>query len=381
MSRILRGLDRSEFEITWMGFGEPNPALLSRAGAAVDVVSFEKHPSPLKIDPVLLASIAEAVRAKRPDIVHAHNWSVSVYGIVGARLGGAKKVIYEAAGRELPEGPTPRQRALMRSLAPLVDRFTSVADFLSDELRSAWAAPHDRVITMPTGVDLARIDAVSKASQRARFGVPEGAIVVGSLGMIRAVKRIEDLIDAAGIVARQDPRIVLLAIGNALRIEPEELRARARSVGLGDRFILPGRVEDSHAAVHAIDVFVSSSEFEGRSNAIIEALAAGIPVVATAVGGSPELVTDGENGFLVPPRDVLKLAAAIERLTRDAELRARLSQNAKVGARARYDEREMVRAYSELFRSVASEPSKSSVTRAFFAARGILNGIQDYVSR
>ncbi len=376
MARVLAGLDRERVALSWMAFGPVNPAIIERAGPDIDVTSFEKSPSRLGLDVGLIVRLARAIAARRPDLVHVHNWAASVYGIAAARLAGVPHVIYESGGRESPEGPTPRQLAVMHALAPHIDRLTSVCDFLSDELALHFGVPRARVTTMPTGIDLAATSRATRAEQRARFGVPEDAVVVGSLGVLRPVKRIEDLVEAMAVVAQKDPRAVLLIIGNAYGVDPQALAARARELGFGDRIILPGRVEDSAAALRALDVFVSCSIFEGASNAIIEAMAAGLPVVATAVGGTPEVVADGETGLLVPPRAPERLGEAIARLVEDAALRARLGRAARVRAEQRHDRRDMQVAYAELYREVCSAPAVTALSRSTAGARGLLAGLR-----
>lgn len=373
MSRVLAGLDRRRVALSWLAFGPVNPAIVERAGPEIDVAAFEKRPSALGLDLGLIVRLARAIAARAPDVVHVHNWAVSVYGIAAARLAGVPHVIYESGGRESPEGPTPRQRAVMRTLAPHIDRLTSVCDFLSDELALHFGVPRARVTTMPTGIDLGATARATRADQRARFGIADDAVVVATLGVLRPVKRIEDVVEAFVAV---DPRAVLLILGNAYGVDPAALQARARELGFGDRLIMPGRIEDSAAALRAVDVFVSCSVFEGASNAIIEAMAAGLPVVGTAVGGTPEVVMDGETGLLVPARDPVALGQAIARLVLDRPLRARLGAKGLERARRVHDQAHMQRAYAELYREVCSEPPVPALSRSTAGARGLLEGLR-----
>ena len=172
--------------------------------------------------------------------------------------------------------------------------------------------------------------------------------------MFRPVKRIPDLIDAVGAIARTRPDIHLLLVGNPVRMTVEEIRQRASSAGLGDRIHLPGRLEDPPSVLKAIDIFVNCSVFEGSSNAIIEAMAARLPVVGTAVGGTPELVIPDETGFLVEPKDVDGLSNAISTLAEDRDLRSRMGQAGRARTLELHTEEKMIATYLDLYRREAS---------------------------
>ncbi len=372
IARVLGGLDRSEHELTWIGLGEKNDALVGRAGEGVEVFSTPKSRRH-GIDRGLILRIARILRRRRIEIVHVHNWSTSLYGIAAARLAGVERVIYGVGGREQPEGASVRQRAVMRVLAPYVDRFTTVCDFLAEEMATEWNVPRERVEVIRTGIDVDRFDRPTmREASRRRLGLPADAVVFGALTVLRPVKRIEDLIAAAGRAADEDPRVHVVLIGDLFTDSTETILGWAQRAGLDDRIRLPGRVEDPENLLAAIDVYVNCSEFEGASNAIMEAMAAARPVVATRVGGTPELVEEGDSALLVAPRDVTGLAGAFSRLAADRDLRARMGDQGRRAAEARFGLDRMVAGYRALYRRTADAPSKPLLIRSAHAARALM---------
>jgi glycosyltransferase involved in cell wall biosynthesis len=282
-------------------------------------------------------------------------------------------LIYGSGGREVAGGAAGRRQRAMRVLAPHIDRFTAVCRYLGDELARDFAVDAERVSVLKTGVNVGAIDAApSQQTARARFGIPEEAIVIGAISVFRPVKRIPDLIDAAGELARTDPRIHLLLVGNPVRMTVEDLRERARESGLGDRIHLPGRLEDAGSIINAFDIFVNCSIFEGSSNAIIEAMAAGRPVVGTRVGGTPELVEDGDNGFLVDAENVPQLTEALRKLACNPELRKKMGKRGRERARLEHTEEKMVAAYLDMYRSEARQPKHSTVFGALRSLRELM---------
>ena len=355
IARVLASADRREFDLTWMGFGPVREALVDKAGPNVRIVPIERNVAG-GVEPSLIPRLASTLARHRPDVMHVHNWSTSLYGIAAARLAGVPVVLYGLGGQDSTAEPSQRRRAMMRALAPHVDRFTAVCGYLAEQLSTHWDAPMSRISVLQTGIDLETIDrAPSKAEVRARLQIPPDAIVVGAISVFRPVKRIPDLIDAVGRLAQRHPRVYLLLVGNPLGVSPEELRAQAARNGLQDRFNLLGRVEKPEWTLPAFDVFVNCSVFEGTSNAIIEAMAARIPIVATAVGGTPELVEDGVHGILVPPKAVPALARALDRMLADPDLRAACGQRGRDKVEARHTHAAMVEAYLTLYRACAAQ--------------------------
>lgn len=353
MARVVAGLDRAEFSTAWLALGHrANPALIARAGGDFPWEIFARHRR--GVDLSLIPRIARSLRRLQPDVVHVHNWSTGLYGILAARLAGVPRVIYGVGGREVPEGPGRRQRAVAHGLAPMVSRFTTVCGFLADELAETWGVHRDRVEVVPTGIDVTH-PGHDKAACRARFQLPKDALVIGTTSADRPVKRLSDLFEAAVAVARQEPRVHLLWIGEA---ETNSLMDRARAAGVADRCRAVGRIEDARAWARAFDVFVNTSDFEGTSNALLEVMAAEVAVVATRVGGTPELVQDGLTGLLVPPRSPAALEQALLRLAREPQTLHRLAEEGARLVRARHTTERMVAAYADLYRRTARRRRK-----------------------
>lgn len=355
IARVMAAMDRREFELTWMGFGPVREALVEKAGPDVRVVPIERNPAG-GVEPSLIPRLASTLALHRPDVMHVHNWSTSLYGIAAARLAGVPVVLYGLGGQDSTDEPSARRQAMMRALAPHVDRFTAVCNYLGEQIATHWDAPDGRIEVLQTGIDLDTIDgAPTKAEVRARLGIPEDAVVVGAISVFRPVKRIPDLIDAVGRLLERHPQVYLLLVGNPLGVSPEDLRAQAERNGLAGRFNLMGRVERPEWTLPAFDVFVNCSLFEGSSNAIIEAMAARIPIVATAVGGTPELVEDEVHGLLVPPMAVPELAAALDRMLSDPDLRQACGARGREKVEARHTHQAMVDAYLALYRACGRE--------------------------
>lgn len=353
MVRVMAAMDRSEFELSWMGFGPVREALVERAGRKVSIHPWARNVGG-GIEPALIAQIAARLRRLAPDVVHIHNWSTSLYGIAAARLAQVPVVLYGLGGQTSTDAPPARRAQAMRVLGPQVDRFTSVCDWLGDYIAEHWDVSRDRVDVLRTGIDLKPIDkAPDGAEVRADLGLPPDARVVGTVSVLRPVKRIPDLVAAMGIVAKTHPNAHLVLFGNALGVAPDDLRKQAAALGIADRLHLFGRVEAPAQVLPVFDVFVNCSEFEGTSNAILEAMAARIPVVATNVGGTPEIVTDGVEGRLVPVGASPALAEAIVSYLDDEDRSRTAGEAGRRRIETQHTLRTMIDAYLDFYRRAA----------------------------
>jgi glycosyltransferase involved in cell wall biosynthesis len=207
-----------------------------------------------------------------------------------------------------------------------------------------------RIHLVPSGVEAERfaLGAGARAAARARHAIDPDAFVLVAVGALETRKGHDVLLDA--IALRADPRVHVLVAGEgALRAD---LEARRHALGLDERVRFLGRVDDVPTLLAAADALVMPSRQEGLGVAALEAMAAGLPVVASRVGGLPDAVTDGVTGFLVPAEDPRALAAAIDRLAGDPALARRLGAEAAAAVRARFTMAAMAEATHAVYRNV-----------------------------
>jgi glycosyltransferase involved in cell wall biosynthesis len=264
-------------------------------------------------DLAAVAQLAGCIRREGVSLVHTHSSIDAWVGGLAARLRGVPVVRTRHVSIPIRRG------AVFRWLA---DRVVTSGEAIGAMVRAA-GVPAARVVAIPAGVQLDGIDAAADAGPAVRRALGLGAPVVGSVAMFRGSKGHQGLLEAFGRLAARRPGASLLLVGDGIRRAwVEQL---AREMGLGGRVVFPGFRPDVPALLAAMDCFVlASTRTEGVPQSLLQAMAARVPVVASAVGGIPEVIEDGVTGLLVPPGDAAALAAAIERvLDEPAGARAR----------------------------------------------------------
>jgi sugar transferase (PEP-CTERM/EpsH1 system associated) len=240
-----------------------------------------------------------------------------------------------------------------------VDRFVAVSRDLQRWLVEDVRLPARKVITIQNGVDVSRFGIGSSAEARQRLGISGDRLVIGTVGRLDPVKDQAGLIEAFSRLRGKHSEALLVIVGDGPCREPlAELTAR---LGLQDRVLLLGERRDIPEILMALDVFVLPSVAEGMSNTVLEAMASGLPVVATRVGGSPELVEEGLTGRLVAPLDPTALAGAIDGYLEDTHLRVLHGKASRQRAVEHFDLHRMARAYADLYTSVLGKRIEGGV--------------------
>ncbi len=271
--------------------------------------------SPLR-DVITLVKLWRLMRRLRPDVVHTHTAKAGFVGRTAAWLARVPVRVHTFHGHVFHGYFGPRKTAfflwLERLTARLTDRLVAVSPLLKEELSTLYrVAPADKIVVAPEGPDLSRyIELPRHQGQfRAQYGLPADAPLVGIVGRLVPIKNHALFLQAAQRVRQALPGARFAIIGDGeLR---QALQAQAQALGLADALIFTGFLRDLCPAYSDLDLLVISSDNEGAPVSITEALAAGVPVVATAVGGVPDLLDGGRFGTLVPPGDADALAAAM----------------------------------------------------------------------
>jgi sugar transferase (PEP-CTERM/EpsH1 system associated) len=262
-------------------------------------------------DWTLVWRIARLCRALQPRVVHTHNWG-TIDGIIGARLARVPVVVHGEHGRDAANvaGEPSRRTLTRRALAPFIDRIVAVSDHLRDWQVDEVGIRADKVIVVRNGVGPYKPrNGADRERLRAAHGLSAAGLLIGAAGRLDSVKNYSLMLEAFRAVSARHPSARLIILGEG----PQRplLEKQIACSGLAARVHLAGHCEDVAEWLAAMDVFVQSSLMEGTANAILEAMAAGLPVVATSVGGTTEVVVDGDCGRLVPAGDGDALAEAL----------------------------------------------------------------------
>jgi glycosyltransferase involved in cell wall biosynthesis len=319
---VVRGLNRSRWNLHLgcVGLEGPNLARLEAAGlhpVSVGCGSFRSPNSALAI-----MRFARHLRAHRIRLIHSFDFYSNIFGILAARLARVPAVI--ASQRDLGDLKPPLERRVHRTVLRLARYVVVNSEAVAERLKASRTVSGPRIALIPNGVDTARFaPAPGLRAPRAN------GITIGTLAKLRPEKTLEEVVRAAAIVRWRWPaaRFVIWGEGPCR----PELERLVRALGLEHVVELRGATAQPEAALRDLDIFVLCSRTEACPNALLEAMATGLPVVATRVGGIPAVITDGKNGLLVTPGDHSALARAIIRLIEDPALATR------VGVQARED--------------------------------------------
>jgi glycosyltransferase involved in cell wall biosynthesis len=341
MTLLVCGLPRERFDVSVCALSRGGPYVdeLRRAGVEVTVIGKR-----WRLDPAAYVRLKRHVAALRPDIVHTWLFAANAYGRAAALACGVPCLV--AGERCVDPWKSPAQLWLDRRLAQhsarIVANSRAVRDFYVGH-----GLPPDRFEVIPNGVPEPPQSHYTRRRLLEQLGLASGSRLVGLVGRLWRQKRVKDAIWAADLlkVVRDDTHLLVIGDG-PLRPRLEGYRDQ---VEIGDRVHFLGHRDDVADLMPHFDVLLSTSGYEGQSNAILEAMACGVPVVATDIPGTRDLVTDGQAGLLAPVGDRALLARWVDRLLSDPELARRLGESGRQRARCHFSVAEMVRRYAALY--------------------------------
>ncbi len=314
-------------------------------GAALDEArsrGFPAYSLPMRssLDLAAILSLRRLFRKLAPQVLHFHTSRAHVLGAWAAL--GLPGVVRVATRRmDYPLRRDPVTRFLYGGA---LDRVVAISGAVREEVLRLGISP-EKVSLVPSGVEAARFRSLLEAGEeekraaRRALGLPEEGLFAGTAATHHPRKGLDVLLDAAALLRGRGREFFLLLAGTGPA--GEELRQQAREAGLEERVFFPGRVEPSEKIYAALDVFCLPSRKEGLGVAALEAMASGLPVLASRVGGLAESVLDGETGILVPPGDPAALAEGLDRLLAGGDLRRRMGRAGAARVAQRYSARAM----------------------------------------
>jgi len=355
VSRLLSWLfprfDRERFSVRLYGMGKAETAGKMLRQKGIDITYLDKN----KADPTVILSILKTIRKERADIVVLHGYAACTFGRIAAAIAGVPAVIHEYfVDEHMPIYESWADALLSGCTAKAVACSRFVRDFLIEKR----SVSPDKVVVFPYGIPLEDYTLPPEreiAEERRRLGIPADHRVVGTIGRLHPVKGHTYFLKAARTILQTYPETTFLVVGDgALR---DQLERETKELGIDRRVVFTGYCRDITLALGLIDISVIASLSEGAPLTYFEALAAGKPVVATKVGGIPELVRDGETGILVAPRDPDAIASGVAQLLGNPSLAQRLGCNAALEA-TNNDIFVLVRKLEDLYSEVVAQARK-----------------------
>lgn len=342
--RTLKGLDRVRFSpaVACLYNGDKSVA---REIRALGIPVFDARMRN-KRDVLALWRLYGEIRRVRPVILHTHLFHANLPGRILGKLAGVPIIICTEHSMALESRLRYR---LNRLTIRLVDRVIAVSANVRDFCISGIGLPAEKVTLIYNGIEMPAVPGVSCRTARAALGLSPDGTVLGVVSRLDPAKGVDILIRALPALEN----VTLTIIGDGA--ERAALETLAEELGVAGRICWAGYRPDVYSLLPAFDVFVQPSRFEGLPTTVMEAMAAGLPVVATAVGGTPEVVEDGKTGLLVPPADPIALAQAITRLLEDTDLRSALGRAGYERVVKLFSVEQMVRQTEALYEELLRE--------------------------
>jgi glycosyltransferase involved in cell wall biosynthesis len=348
------GLERVVVDLVNLSSAVIRPAVvcLERAGAlaaelrrpGTPLLEIDRRPG---LRPWLAVRVSRVLRRHGARLVHTHNTAAGFYGGLAGRLCGVP-VVHTKHGQNLAGEAS--QGWLNRLLYRISDHVVAVSE-PARELALAEGARPSSLSVIDNGIDVERFRSgpAERQAARAALRLPAEAFVVGTVARLAPEKSQSTLIEAFAALGSDGPgpRPALVLVGGGT--EEGLLRGRAEELGVAERVVFAGPRTDVARLLPAFDVFALPSSSEGLPVALLEAMAAGLAAVVTAVGAMPQVVENGRSGLVVPPRDAQALARALESLRRSADARGSLGRAAVDRVRETYGARRMARQYEAIY--------------------------------
>jgi glycosyltransferase involved in cell wall biosynthesis len=336
---LVRYADRARFhhEVATMHGEGLFAAAFRDLGVPVHSLSAHRWP------PAYLVNVPRAVGRGRFDIVHCHLFASNWIAKPLAAVAGARCIYHHDQCNDAFRTESPLAITVDRLTNRLSSRVLAVSRSIERFNLEVEKLPPAKVTYFPNSVDLAEFhspDAGQRRAAREQFGLPSDAFLIGGVGRLTAQKNFGLLLDATEPLLGDDVQLAIFGSG------PEEAMLRSKA---GQFVHFMGTVSERAAIYHSLDALVLPSRFEGLPMTVLEAMACGVPVLASAVDGVCEIATDGEHALLAPSEDVTAFRAALHRLLSEPDLRALLVANARQLVEDRFDARTLAAELEKLY--------------------------------
>lgn len=289
--------------------------------------------------------LGRIMREHKIDILHTHNTTAFIDGLIGARLAGVPVTVHTDHCKNYP---IERRWMVLENLASrLVDRVVAVSHHTRGELMHFEKMAADKVTVIHNGINPRPYTALDTEALRREFGFDAESFVIGTVGRLEAQKGLDLLLRSVPAVVAAAPQARFIIVGGGTR--EVELKALSRSLGIEDHVVFTGWRTDAVALMKMFDCFVQSSNFEGMPMVLLEAMSLAKPIVASAVGGVPEVVEHDHTGLLIKSREASELSSALLRLAMNRDLTRQFGANGRARYKQRFTAEAMASTYQQLY--------------------------------
>ncbi len=351
VTNLVNHLDPNRFKSTIISFAPLKP-LNNRVDLnCVRVLSLNKKGGN---NPVLIFKIWRMLKKIGVDIVQTHNWGTALEGILGAKLAGISGIVHAERGTIEDKE---RNKGLQRFLWGFADQVLSVSEAHRKKVASIIGFPHEQIKGIVNGVDTERFfpNPGIKGEIRKKLGLKKSSLCIGTVGSLRPVKNQSLLIKACSAILPHFDQVEVLLVGEG-PLE-SQLKQEVQILGLSENIHFAGGQSNIPEILNALDIFVLPSLSEGMPNVVLEAMACGIPTIATAVGGAPEVIEGGKNGILIASEDERQLTRILKELILNHEKRQTLGIEGRRRVLTNFSLNNMVSEYQMLYESLLQKPN------------------------
>ena len=312
--------------------------------------------SPGKFPPLYLLNFLRLMHQGKFDILHFHLFGAKLCAKPLAIAAGHRAIVVHVQCNDASRDQSP----LLLAADALANRGASRVIAVSESVRRYLLEHEDlpaaKVAMIPNGLDAGEFVPATgeqKRQARAKFGISEGSFVIGGVGRLVAQKNFRLFLEVVARIVAKNPQVLFVIAGSGPL--GSALRSQAESLGVTDAIRFLGHVSDRTGLYHTLDTLLMTSDFEGTPMALLEAMASGLPVVASGVDGIAEVCTNEADALLVPPGDAVGFAKSLERLIRDESFRRKLSNHARQTVLSHYDISLLTRQIERLYEQILSE--------------------------
>lgn len=350
---LVSGLDSQRFRPVVCCLTKKGRLAAELEARGIPVVTMHKRP---KIDLTLLFRLRKLMRQQKIDIVHTHVFTANFWGRLAAIFAGVPVLITHEHSTFTVDNRY--RRWIEAVLICRTNKVITVSENLRRRIVSEGRLPPGVVLTIHNGLRLQppSLNETKRAQLRRELGLEKFDAVIGTVGRLEPRKNYPMLLEAMKRLLARHPRTTLLMVGAGP--EEEKLQQQARDLGINQHVVFAGYRSDISDLLSLMSTFCLSSTTEGISMAILEAMAAGVPVVATQVGGNPEIIPDHKYGLLVPSGDAAALANALAETLSNRDTALKMAKHGQARADEFFSERHMIQRIEELYMQCLAQPSR-----------------------